>query len=138
MFRGPRMVPKKESKMASESSNIISSHSQSNAIPTSIKETGSIFILSGLRVKVHFSSRCVLCARKGPYALRPVFQNFPQRRLRNSSNVRLIDDGPLSSFQARSSNGSSFIASLIQAIDDVVSLVLCPQVLSQAPQPQHA
>ena len=44
------------------------------------------------------------------------------------------DDGPVSSFQGRSSNASSFHASLLQAIDGVVSLALCIQVTAQVPQ----
>ena len=52
----------------------------------------------------------------------------------NGSIVRLTDDGPLASFQGTSSGGSSFHASLLQAIDGVMSLALCPQVVSQAPQ----
>ena len=76
----------------------------------------------------------VLCARKSPYALHPVSQKFPQRCLWNGSSVRLIDDGPLSSFQGRSSSASSFKAFLLQAISGVISLVLCPQVVSQASQ----
>ena len=63
-----------------------------------------------------------------------VSQKFPQRCLWNGSNVRLIDDGPLSSFQKLSFSASSFHASLLQAIDGVMSLALCPQVVSQAPQ----
>ena len=59
---------------------------------------------------------------------------FPQRPLWNGSSVRLVDDGPLSSFQGRSSSASSFYASLLQAIDGVVFPALCPQVVSQAPQ----
>ena len=43
----------------------------------------------------------------------------------------LSDDGPLSSFQGRSSSTSSFHASLLQPIGGVMSLALCPQVLSQ-------
>ena len=66
------------------------------------------------------------------YALHPVSQTFRQCRLWNSSNVCLIDDGPLSSFQGRSSSAFSFHASLLlQAIDGVMSLALCPQVVSQ-------
>ena len=68
------------------------------------------------------------------YARHPVSQTFLQCRLRNSSNVRLIDDGPLSSFQGRSSSASSFHAFLLQAIDSLISLVLYAQVVSQAPQ----
>ena len=37
-------------------------------------------------------------------------------------------------FQGRSSRASSFHASLLQAIDGVKYLVLCPQIVSQAPQ----
>ena len=53
---------------------------------------------------LHFSSRWYLSARKIPYALRPVSQKFPQRRLWNGPSVSLIDDGPLSSFQWRLSH----------------------------------
>ena len=61
-------------------------------------------------------------------------RSFPQRRLWNGSNVRLIDDGPLSSFQGRSSSVSSFHASLLQAIGGVMPLALCLHVVSQASQ----
>jgi len=71
--------------------------------------------------------------RKSPYALHPISQKFSQCCLSNSSNVRLIDDDPLSSFQGRSSSASSFNTSLLQAIDSVMSLALCPQLVSQAP-----
>ena len=40
----------------------------------------------------------------------------------------------LSTFQGRSSSASSFQPSRLQAIDGVMSLALCPQVVSQAPQ----
>ena len=53
-----------------------------------------------------FSSTLYLCARKSPYALHPVSQEFPQLCVWNGSNVRLIDDGPLSSFQGRSHSAS--------------------------------
>ena len=68
------------------------------------------------------------------HALHPVSQKFPQRCLWNGSSVHLIDDGPLSSFQGRSSRASCFHASLLQAIDWVMSSALCPQVVSQASQ----
>ena len=51
----------------------------------------------------------------------------------NSSSL-LIDDGPLSSFQGRLSSTSSFHTSLLQAVDGAMSLALCPQIISQAPQ----
>ena len=70
---------------------------------------------------------------ENPYALHPSL-NTPKRCLLNNSNVRLIDDGPLSSFQGRSSSASSFHASLLQMIDGVMFLALCRQVVSQAPQ----
>ena len=78
-----------------------------------------------------------ILGQDGMYALgkahiRALSQKFPQRRLSNGSNVRLIDDGPLASFQGRSSGASSSNASLLQAIDGVMSLALCPQVVSQA------
>ena len=83
---------------------------------------------------VQFSSRWYLCARKSPHALHPISQTFPQRCLWNGSNVRLTDDGPLSSFQGRSSSASSFNASLLEVIDGMMSLASCPQVVSQASQ----
>ena len=75
-----------------------------------------------------------LCVRKSPYALHPVSQKFPERCLWNGSTVRLTDDDPLSSFQGRSSSASSFNASFLQATNGVMSLALCPQVVSQASQ----
>ena len=46
----------------------------------------------------------------------------------------MIDDGPFSRpfIQGRLSSASSFHASLLQAIDGVLSLALCPQLVSQA------
>ena len=85
--------------------------------------------MNSTRGTVQFSSRWYLCARKNPYALHPVSQKFLQRRLRNGLIVCLIDDDSLSSFQGRSSNASSFHASLLQVIDGVMSLALCPQLV---------
>ena len=49
--------------------------------------------------------------------------------------IRLTDDdGSLPLFQGRSSVASSFHASLPRVIDGVMSLALCPQAMSQAPQ----
>ena len=58
----------------------------------------------------------------------------PTLPLRRSSNVRLTDDGLVSSFEGRSSSASSFRASLLRAIDGVMSLASCSQVVSQASQ----
>ena len=65
-----------------------------------------------------------------PFRFSEMFPTLPL----NSSNVHLTDDGPLSSLQGRSSSASSFHASLLQAISGVMSLALCQQVVSQAPQ----
>ena len=71
---------------------------------------------------------------KKPICAPSRLSEVPQRWLSNSPNVRLTDDGPLSSFQGRSSSASSFHASLLQTISGVVSLALCPLVVSQASQ----
>ena len=60
-------------------------------------------------------------------------QKFLQCCLWNSSSL-LIDDGPLSSFPGRLSSTSSFHTSLLQAVNGAISLALCPQIISQAPQ----
>ena len=64
----------------------------------------------------------------------PSLSSFPNAAFETSSNVRLTDGDPLSSFQGRSSSASSFHASLLQAIDSEMFLALCPHVVSQAPQ----
>ena len=100
----------------------------------------SLFLIFVYRFSVQFSSVLFsslwsICTRKSPYMRStPSLRNFPQRRLWHSSNVRLIDDGPLSPFQGRSSSASSFHASLLQAIADIMSLALCPHVACQAAQ----
>ena len=84
---------------------------------------------------VQFNSGWYQCARKSPFFMRFTPSHmFPQPCHLNGSNVRLTDDGPLSSFQGRSSSASSFHASLLQAIGGVMCLTLCPQVVSQASQ----
>ena len=60
-----------------------------------------------------------ICA---PPRLSEIFPTLPL-------NGHLTDDGPLSSFQGRSSSPSSFDASLLKAIDGVMSLALFPQVV---------
>ena len=77
----------------------------------------------------------VSSVQDGIYALGKahISQIFPQHSFWNSSNVRLIDDDPLSFFHGRSSNASSFHTSLLQ-INGVMSLALCLEVVSQAPQ----
>ena len=89
---------------------------------------------NGQIYSVQFSSRWYLCAWKSPYALHPVSQKFPQRCIWNSSKIRVIDDGLLSSYQRRLSSISFSHASLLQVIDGVMPSALCPQVVSQAPR----
>ena len=65
----------------------------------------------------------------------PSLRSFPNVALWNSSNVRPTNDGPFSSFKKEfSSSASPFHACLRQALDGVMFLALCPQVVSQAPQ----
>ena len=47
------------------------------------------------------------------------------------SSIHLIDDSPLSSFHGRL---SSLSTPLLRVIDGVISLAVCPLVVSQAPQ----
>ena len=77
---------------------------------------------------VQFSSGWYVC----PYVLHPISEVFPTLPLKWFQC--LIDDGPLLSFQGRLSSTSSFNASLLQAIKGVISLALCPQVVSRASQ----
>ena len=83
---------------------------------------------------VQFSSKWYLCTQKSPYVLHTTSQKSPQHRLWNSSSVCLIYDNPLSSPRERSSSTSSFHTSLFQVISGVMSLALCLQLGSQAPQ----
>ena len=76
---------------------------------------------------VSMRSERPICA---PPRLSEVPPTMPLKRF----NIRLIDDGLLSSFQRRSSSASPFHGSLLQAIDGVMSLALCLQVVSQASQ----
>ena len=69
-----------------------------------------------------------ICA---PPRLSEVSPTLPLKRLQCSSDS---DGGPLSPFQGWSSSASSFNGSLLQTIDGVMSLTLCPPVVSQASQ----
>ena len=75
---------------------------------------------------VSMRSEKAICA---PPCLSEVSPTLPLKCFRCSS-----DNGPPSSFQGRLSSASSFNASLLQAISGVMSLALCPQVLSQVSQ----
>ncbi len=71
---------------------------------------------------------------ENPICAPPRLSKFPQRCHCDSSSVRLIDNGPFSSFQGRSSSASSSHASILQANNGVMFLALCLQIVSQAPQ----
>ena len=58
--------------------------------PQVLHDCNALYLLCS----VQFSLRWYVCARKSPYALHSVSAKFPQCRLWNGSNVRLIDDGP--------------------------------------------
>ena len=83
---------------------------------------------------VQLSSIWYLSTQESPYALHPISRKFPQCCSSNSSNVGLIDNDPVSSFRRRSATAVFLYASLLLVIGGVMSLLLCPQVLSQAPQ----
>ena len=75
-----------------------------------------------------FSSRWYLCAQKSPYVPYSFSQKFPLRCLWNSSIVRLIDDGPVSSFHGR------FLALPLVQLMVWCYLALCLQMVSQTHQ----
>ena len=60
---------------------------------------------------------------------------FPSVACEHVPQIRLTDDSMnLSSFQRRSPSASSFYVSLLQVIDGVMPLALCPRVVPQCPQ----
>ena len=89
---------------------------------------------------VMISSGWYLCAlNQSPYALHPTSEVFPALALRwffvlfDWRWLSLILDDCLSSFQGKLLCASSFCTSRLQAIDSVMSFVVCAQVVSQAP-----
>ena len=89
-----------------------------------------------------FHARWYLRAPEGPHALRPVaLKDSLSCCLLNSSNVRLTDDVPFSSFQGRPLSGSSFYASLLKSIDGAMPLVFvsargCLELLNTSDLPK--
>ena len=71
-----------------------------------------------------FSSRWHCCARKGPYALRPVSQQSPQGCPRNSANICLVEHRSFSAFEGGMSAASFLHSSFLQAVNAVKLLVL--------------
>ena len=90
-------------------------------------------VVDGNRLLIQFSS-----VQAGIYALgkahmhpNPSLRSFPNVAFKTVSNVRLIDEGPLSPFEERSS-GTSLSTSLLQAIDGVISsFFTCNRSVSQ-------
>ena len=90
------------------------------------------------------SSRLCLCNWKESiimHSTNPPSRSFPNVAFETvlmfvSMQFQCIqhDDIPFSPFQRKSSSISSFYAPLPQSIDAVISLALCPKVMSQAPQ----
>ena len=83
------------------------------------------FILISVQFKM--VSMCVEKHVHAPPCLSEVSTALPLKQ----SRVRLIDDISLSSFHGRLSSLSTH---LLQVIDSVMSLAVCPLVVSQAPQ----
>ena len=76
---------------------------RARGVPSVEGSKGVLISVGCLMTQVSSVQDCMNSVGKAHYyALHPVSQKFPQRRLRNCSNVRLIDDGSLSSFQGRS------------------------------------
>ena len=86
-------------------------------------------ILSSL---LQFSSRWYLCAQKSPYALHPVSQKFPHHCLSNSSSVHLTM--AFSHPFKKDCLALPLSMPLLQAINGVMSLALCLQVVFEASQ----
>ena len=92
-----------------------------------------VFSVCKTRSSVQFGlvQDCIYALGKAHIRSTPSLGSFPKCCLWNDSNVRLTDNDPLSSFQGRSSSACSLNASFLQAIDGVMSLALCRQVVSQ-------
>ena len=100
--------------------------------------TGNSFLTSSQCSLLQFERVLLSSVQDGIYALRkahvhsaPSLRSFPNVVF---EMVPTTNNGPLLSFQGRSSRTSSFHASLLQAIGGVRSLAFCLQVVSQAPQ----
>ena len=72
------------------------------------------------------------CAKKKPIKVcaPPCLSDVSPTLPLKQSQCHLIDSGPLLFFQGRLSTSSSFHISLLQAVRGVMSLALCPQVVS--------
>ena len=77
---------------------------------------------------------CIYALEKNYLHSPRLIRSFSLRSFETSFSVCLTDDGPFSSFQERWSKTFFLSTALLQAIDGVMSLGLCLQVVSQAPQ----
>ena len=94
--------------------------------------------------KVQFSSRWCLCTRKSLYMYMcpppppppPALRSFPSIVFKMFSDwwCPSLTQLTFSPFQRRPSSTSSFHTSLLQAIESVTSLAVCPHVVTQTPQ----
>ena len=79
-----------------------------------------------------FSSRWHHSARKGPYALRPVSQKYPQGCPRNSGNVCLDEHRSFSTLEGGMSAASFLHSSFLQAINAAMLWPVYAQKIPQA------
>ena len=86
---------------------------------------------SSISFSFSFSSRWHRSSRKGPYALRPVFQQPPQGCPRNSVNICLVDHRSFSTLKGGMSAVSFLHSSFLQAINAVM---LWPVHVQKVPQ----
>ena len=93
------------------------------------EQTNSSLLISSVHFKMASThSGKPICA---PHRL----GRFPSVACENVPQIHLTDEGMnLSSFQRRSPSASSFYVSLLQVIDGVMPLALCPRVVPQCPQ----
>ena len=76
--------------------------------------------------RVQFKMISKLSGKAHMHSIHTISRKFPQCYFWNSCNVGLIDNGPpVSSFQDRALTAAFFNASLLQAINGVMSLGLC-------------
>ena len=77
------------------------------------------------------SVRIKIEAFRKPRVFNPVSQMFLQCHLRNSSSVCLVDSGPHFVLSKLFGNHSIFHAFLLRAVDDMMSLALCGEIVFQ-------
>ena len=84
------------------------------------------------RTSFSFSSKRHRSSRKGPYALRPVFQQSPQGCPRNSASICLFEHRWFSAFEGGMSAASFLHSSFLQAINAVMLWLVSVEKVPQA------